>query len=89
LQKKANVARPMRDRKIVATFDYSGLSADFAKLAKPAQRALLNNGICTPADLAKRAQKEVTAFHGIGPSALPILRQALRKHRLSFRATAD
>jgi hypothetical protein len=89
LRKKPNVAGQLCDRETVATFDYSKLSADFAKLAKPAQRALLNSGICTPVDLAKRTQKEVAAFHGIGPSALPILRQALRKHRLSFQATAD
>jgi hypothetical protein len=79
----------MCDREMVASFDCSELSADIAKLAKPAQRGLPNNGICTPANPAKGTQKEVAAFHGIGPSALPILRQALRKHRLSFQATAD
>ena len=76
---------PMRDGKMGAKFDYSRLSADFAGLAKPAQRALISHGIFTPADLARKSIEEVSEFHGIGPSALPLLRQALRAHGLKFR----
>jgi hypothetical protein len=74
------------DKALINQFDYSPLSPSFSKLAKPAQRGLLNNGIRTPADLARRTVEEVAALHGIGPSAMPILREALRKNGLSFKS---
>ncbi len=74
------------DKALIDRFDYSPLSPNFSKLAKPAQRGLLNNGIRTPADLARRTVEEVTELHGIGPSAMPILREALRKNRMSFKS---
>ena len=73
------------DPRKVETFDYSPLSPDFHALAKPAQRALVNSGLCTPERLAKLTRKEVLALHGIGPTALPILAGALRKRKLAFR----
>jgi hypothetical protein len=75
-----------REKTLIDPFDYSQLSPIFSKLAKPAQRGLLNNGIRTPADLALRTVEEVTELHGIGPSAMPILREALRKSGLSFKS---
>jgi hypothetical protein len=73
------------DKKKVAEFDYSRLSKDFSKLGKPAQRALINNSIFTLADLARKTVKEISAFHGIGPSSIPILRKALSKRGLKFK----
>ena len=70
---------PNCDKPAVAAFDYSKLSPAFAKLGKPAQRALINNKIYTPADLAKWNMADVAQLHGIGPSSLPHLRTALRK----------
>jgi hypothetical protein len=75
----------MCDKAALARFDYSRLSPEFSKLPKPAQRALLNNRIYTPGELALRTLGDVLEFHGIGPSAIPILRRVLRKHGLSFR----
>jgi hypothetical protein len=66
-------------------FDYSNLDPAFARLAKPAQRALINAGIFTPKDLAKFTRAEVMALHGIGPSAFPVLENALREAGLAFR----
>jgi hypothetical protein len=74
------------DKALINQFDYSPLSLNFSRLAKRAQRGLLNNGIRTPAALARRTVEEVTALHGIGPSAMPILREALRKNGLSFKS---
>jgi hypothetical protein len=74
------------EKALIDPFDYSQLSPSFSKLAKPAQRGLLNNGIRTPADLALRTVEEVTELHGIGPLAMPILREALRKNGLSFKS---
>ncbi len=59
-------------------------SIELLKIPKPAQRALLNNGIHTIADLSKRTVEEVKEFHGIGPSAFPVLEQALRQNGLTF-----
>jgi hypothetical protein len=73
------------DPKMVKEFNYSRLSGDFTKLSKPAQRALINNGIYSAADLARHSAEDVSEFHGTGPSAMPILRKALRKHRLKFK----
>ena len=71
---------------LVNQFDYSTLSSDFSELSKPAKRALVNSGIRTPADLAKRTLNEIGKLHGVGPSAFPILRKVLRKNGLSFKS---
>lgn len=68
-----------------AQFDYSGLDAAFTSLAKPAQRALVSNGILTPAALAGWRQAEVAALHGIGPSVLVRLDGILRAEDRQFR----
>ena len=54
-------------------FDYSQLAAPFRVLAKPAQRALINNGIYTVVDLAQWRRADLAKLHGIGPSAFPKL----------------
>ncbi len=58
------------------------------KISQPAHRALAAAGVKTLAQLAKRTEAEVLALHGIGPSALPILRAALRAKGLAFKAAA-
>ena len=61
------------------------LDSAFAKLAKPAQRALMSAGIFSPKDLARHTRAEVAAFHGIGPSAFPVLEAALKSAGLKFK----
>jgi hypothetical protein len=82
--KKSRVQKS--DKALKDQFDYSPLTPTFSKLSKPAQRGLLNNGIRTPADLARKTLEEVTELHGIGPSAMPVLREALRRNGLSFKS---
>ena len=65
------------ERKPVAEF-MKGLSA-------PARRALENAGIKTLKQLAKYSEKEILALHGIGPGAIPKLKNALQKSVLGFR----
>jgi hypothetical protein len=73
------------DKSFVATFDYSKLNAAFCKLAKPVQRALINNRIYSLADLAKWRLEDLTELHGIGPAAVPLLKSTLRSNRLAFK----
>jgi hypothetical protein len=84
LTKKTRIQK--RDKALIDQLDDSPLSPDFSKLTKPAQRGLLNNGIRTPIALARRTMEEVAALHGIGPSAVPILREVLRKNGLSYKS---
>ncbi|MCR9014875.1 hypothetical protein [Aquiflexum gelatinilyticum] len=55
-----------------------------SKLAAPARRALENQGISELSILAKYKESEILKLHGIGPSSIPILRQALSDEGLNF-----
>lgn len=48
-----------------------------AKLSAPAKRALAGAGITTLAQLASYSEKQLLALHGLGPSAIPKIKQAL------------
>lgn len=54
------------------------------KLAKPAQRAILNAGISTIEQLSKFSEKEVSEIHGIGKNAIIIIKQTLHENGLTF-----
>jgi len=56
-----------------------------ALLSAPARRALENEGIATLQQLAEYTEKEILKLHGIGPSAMPKLRNALKEEGLSFK----
>ncbi|WP_340019742.1 RNA polymerase alpha subunit C-terminal domain-containing protein [Paenibacillus sp. FSL H3-0457] len=56
-----------------------------ALLSAPARRALENEGITTLLQLAEYTEKEILKLHGIGPSAMPKLRNALEEEGLSFK----
>ena len=56
----------------------------FATLSAPARRALELAGITSITKLATYTEKDILALHGMGPSSLPILRNALREAQLSF-----
>lgn len=60
--------------------------ADFlSRVGAPARRALEREGITTLATLAGYSEAEILKLHGVGPSALPRLREALREDGLDFR----
>ena len=48
-----------------------------AKLSAPAKRALAGAGITTLAQLATYSEKQLLALHGLGPSSIPKIKQAL------------
>lgn len=70
-----------RDKAVPAK---SQTQTDLPKLAAPAQRALAAAGVTRLAQLARFSEAEVKAWHGIGPNALAVLRQAMQANRLSF-----
>ena len=55
------------------------------KLAAPARRALAAAGIQRLEQLTGLSEIDINNLHGIGPSALEQLRQALSAKGLSFR----
>jgi DNA-directed RNA polymerase alpha subunit len=59
--------------------------SEFPKISAPANRALANAQIKTLKDLSKWTEKELLTLHGIGPSAIPPLKTALKARGLSFK----
>lgn len=54
-------------------------------LSAPAKRALENAGINTLDQLAKWTEKDLLQLHGMGPSSIPKLKQALEAEGLAFK----
>jgi hypothetical protein len=73
------MVRQKCDPKIVKESDDSCLSADSAK------RAPTNAGILSTRERARRMADEITRLHGLGGSAMPVERAALKKLRRNFR----
>lgn len=62
------------------------VTADFLSvLSAPARRALENAGIKTLNKLSKKSEAEILQLHGMGPSTIPKLREALKQKGLSFK----
>jgi hypothetical protein len=57
---------------------------DFPKLSAPAQRALAHAGYVRLEDLAGVSEADVLRLHGLGPSAMAPLREALAALGLSL-----
>lgn len=73
-KKRSKLAKP---QKILNGFQDS--------LGAPARRALENNEIKTLKQLSGYREEDILKFHGIGPSSLPKLREALKAENLSFK----
>jgi len=54
-------------------------------LGAPARRALQHAGVGSLEELATHTEKEILQLHGIGPSSMPVLREALKGSGLKFR----
>ena len=59
--------------------------AELPKVGQPALRALHSIGLMSLNALTKVTEKEIAELHGIGPKALAILKEAMRKNGLSFK----
>ncbi len=53
-------------------------------LAKPAQRALLSQGISILNDLSRFTKSEIKALHGIGPDAMEKITHEMFEEQISF-----
>ncbi|HEX5151161.1 MAG TPA: RNA polymerase alpha subunit C-terminal domain-containing protein [Parafilimonas sp.] len=60
------------------------MSGFLSKLSAPARRALENNQITSLQKLSEFKEAEILKLHGIGPTAMPKLREALKQEGLSF-----
>ena len=60
--------------------------ATFPKLGAPARRALSAAGYTRLDQLARASERDLKKLHGMGPSALTALRDALQKRGLSFHS---
>jgi predicted RecB family nuclease len=54
-------------------------------LSAPARRALEREGITTVEQLARYSEHDILKLHGIGPSSMPKLRNALQMQGLTFK----
>lgn len=54
-------------------------------LSAPARRALANAGYTELGQLAEVSESSLHQFHGMGPKAISVLRDALTARGLSFR----
>ncbi|GAL85432.1 hypothetical protein MYP_2661 [Sporocytophaga myxococcoides] len=54
-------------------------------VSAPARRALEGKGINTLQLLSQYSEKEILKLHGIGPTAIPKLREAMKCEGLSFK----
>ena len=61
------------------------MNPEFPKLSQPAHRALANANILKLKDLAKWTEKDLLALHGVGPSAIPPLKTAMKKAGIAFK----
>jgi hypothetical protein len=55
-------------------------------LSAPARRALINAKLTKIEHLKKITEKQLMSLHGIGPSSLPIIKKAMKKYKVSFKA---
>ena len=70
---------------VTKTKDKKKLVGIFGTISAPAERALANAKIKNVKDLAKWTEQELLKLHGIGPTAIPKLRDALKREGLKFK----
>lgn len=61
------------------------VSGFIKQLSAPARRALESKKINSLADLSCYTKSEILALHGVGPSAIPKLEEALLMEGLTFK----
>jgi predicted flap endonuclease-1-like 5' DNA nuclease len=57
---------------------------ELPSIGMPATRALMHRGITSPEQLARFTEAEVAAWHGVGPKAIRILKEAMVQKGKAF-----
>lgn len=60
---------------------------DLPKLSAPAQRALASVGVTNLKDLTKFTEAEIKKLHGMGPTGVKALNEALKQRGLDFKTS--
>jgi hypothetical protein len=60
-------------------------SGFLSRLSAPARRALEKEGIISLEKLSAHSKKEILDLHGMGPSSIPKLENALKEEGLKFK----
>ena len=55
------------------------------KISKPAGRALAAAGIVTLEQVAEHSENDLLALHGVGPTAIRLLREVMAEKGMRFR----
>ena len=55
-------------------------------LAAPARRALISAKLLKLSDLKKLTETEIKELHGMGPSALKIIKSEMKKSKVTFKS---
>lgn len=61
------------------------MTIDLPKIGKPATNALHHIGVKTLEDIAGYDRTTLLAIHGVGPKAMDILEDNLKKHNMNFK----
>lgn len=64
--------------------DFADRRGDLPRVSAPAARALAAAGYTRLDQLAARTEAEIAALHGVGPTVVSVLRQAMRERGLDF-----
>lgn len=68
----------------MSTRDVPEQIGDLPRIGRPANSALLLEGVTTLAEVASYGKKRLGSLHGVGPKALRILSDALDEAGLSW-----
>ncbi|NYE71672.1 helix-hairpin-helix domain-containing protein [Microlunatus parietis] len=70
----------------MSTRDVPAQIGDLPRIGRPANSALLNEGITTLEQVAVLGRSRLAALHGVGPKAVTLLAEAIRERGLDFGA---
>ena len=69
----------------MTTKDVPARIGDLPAIGRPANSALLAQGVTTLDQVAGLSEADLRALHGVGPKAVRLLREALSDRGLRFR----
>lgn len=68
----------------MSTRDFPEQIGDLPKIGRPANSALLAQGVTTLIEVAAFGKRRLLALHGVGPKAIRILSDALAERGLTW-----